>query len=139
MRRRIVVILVGAILVTTTQVSFAGVYKTDMYKGFIGGFIAKGDTGKYRNSDNNYVYDLNSNDFAKFALGIGMEYEKTKSLCFPLTLELFIIGDKEYPWTYTWWRNGSTYSANDKVNINIFALTGEARYKFNKGDKNIIP
>lgn len=139
MKRQISKILIVSFLIAITQVSFASVYKTDICNGFIGGFIADEDTGKYQNSDNNQVYDLNSKDFAKFALGIGMEYEKTKSLCFPLTLELFTVGDKEYSWTYTWWRDGSTYSANDKVDINIIALTGEARYKFNKGDKNIIP
>jgi len=139
MKSQIMRILIVIILVTTTQVSFADVYKTNIYNGFIGGFIASGDTSKYRNSDNNQVYDLNPKDFAKCALGIGMEYEKTKSLCFPLTLELFTVGDKEYSSTYIWPRDGKSYPVNDEVKINILALTGETRYKFSKEDKNIVP
>lgn len=141
MKRKIIVILtIITILVITGPGAFAGgYYKIDTYNGFMGGFIASGETCKYRNSDNNQVYDLNSKDFAKFVLGIGSEYDKSESLCFPLTLELFIVGDKEYSGTYIWSRDGKGYPVKDKVNINIIALTGEGRYKFNKGEKDIIP
>lgn len=141
MRRKIVVILIGAIWVTVnSSILFAGIHKKDVLNCQIGGFIATGDKAKYKNEGNGQIYDLDPKDFAKFALGIGIEYEKNESLCFPLTLELFIEGDKEYPWTFTWVRDGKTYPGNDKVEIQYIALTGEGRYKFNKGkNKNITP